>query len=97
MSTYESTTGGMYDVLVHLTRTIALCLKEDQIMAGASCSEELSAAFERINFYPSEERDVLFHIIGAHFQRFVHKDRILNVHDKKVQRFDRTEVNDFGV
>lgn len=89
-SPYESVAGGFYDVLVHITRTIALCVKQEQIHAKESHCTELSAIFEKIQSYPAEERDVLFHIIGAHHQRFVHKDRMLNVTENKVTRFCRT-------
>jgi len=78
-STYESVVGGFYDVLVHITRTIALCLKQDQIRAKTNECAELTAIFERISTYSAEERDVLFHIVGAHYQRFVHKDLMLDV------------------
>jgi hypothetical protein len=81
----------MYDVFVHMTRTIALCLKQEQIRSKSPDNQELSAIFCQIHTYSKEERDVLFHIVGAHHQRFVHKDRALNISEQKVLRFDRSK------
>lgn len=88
-SYFQSKNGGLYDVFVHMTRTIALCLKQEQIRAKEHENSELSAYFEKIHTISKEERDVLFHIMGAHHQRFVHKDRALNVSESQVFRFDR--------
>lgn len=90
-SVFDSKSGGLYDVFVHTTRTIALCLKQDQIRLKTNENTELSSAFEAIHAYSTEERDVLFHIVGAHHQRFVHKDRALNVSQQKITRFDRSK------
>lgn len=90
-SSYESKSGGFYDVMVHMTRTIALCLKQKQIRTKENFNKELSDAFSKIHTYSEEERDVLFHIMGAHHQCFVHKDRCLNVSEQSVRRFDRAQ------
>lgn len=76
-SAYE-TESGLSDVLVHLTRTISLSLRQ------TGKTEELQNFLERIEELPEVESDVLFHILGAHHQQFVYQDRLLNVSENKL-------------
>jgi hypothetical protein len=76
---------GMYDVLVHLTRAMAKLISVEGLVA------ELSDAFSNIKNCEESERTVLFHIVGAHQQRFVHNDRLIDLVDQKVQRYSMTK------
>lgn len=87
-SVYVQEHEGDYDYFVHLTRTIAACLAHQQQKTDSPHSKELSDAFVNIINLSEAEQDVLFHIMGANHQRFVHNDRLINVSTQQIRVVD---------
>jgi len=79
----SSSEKGVYDLFIHITKIIRKCLQHEP-----NQQSELTHVLETVKTFPKDEQSVIFAILGAHHQRFVHQDRLMSVSEQKMARFD---------